>query len=437
MSTGRKDAPVPNATSSTHRRRWSLGLGFVAVLLALFAAAVPSASAAGGEISGTMVDADDNPIAGVSFQVTNAAGFTGSATSNKQGEWTVAIPDTGQYVVTIDTATLPAGVTLTDPERTSLTVTLLSTSKTVAFPVGEANTTTESFTDRLLQLASDGLVFGLVIALAGVGLSMIFGTTGLTNFAHGEIVTLGALATFVFNNMLGLPFILAAALGVLSCGLFGALNDWGLWKPLRKKGVSLIAMLVVSIGFGILLRYIYLFFFGGDTESYASYSGQAGLVFGPIDITPKALVGSLVAVIALVLTMLWLNLTKNGKASRAVSDNPALASASGINVERVINQVWIIGAALAGLAGTIYSLSVGVNWLEGFQLLLLVFAGVVLGGLGTALGAIVGSLIVGVLLQVSTLFIPTELKTVGALAIMIIILLVRPQGLLGRRERVG
>ncbi len=423
------------------RRRWPALLLLLGVLTACFGLLAAPGNAAKedltGEISGVMRDAQGQPIAGVSFQVTNASGFTGSDISNRQGEWVVPIPGPGQYVVSLDPATLPAGVTLTNPERTSLTVSLLSNSKTVAFPTGAADTTRESFLDRFLQLAVDGLVFGLVIALAGVGLSMIFGTTGLTNFAHGEIVTLGALATFVFNNFIGLPFPLAVALAVVVCGLFGALNDWGLWKPLRKKGVSLIAMLVVSIGLGILLRYIYLFFFGGDTEQYASYSGQPGLALGPVDITPKVIIGSVVAILALVLTMMWLGLTRNGKASRAVSDNPALASASGINVERVINQVWIIGAALAGLSGALYSMSVGVNWLEGFQLLLLVFAGVVLGGLGTALGAIVGSLVVGVLLQISTLFLPTEMKTVGALLIMIIILLIRPQGLLGRRERVG
>lgn len=428
------------ATAVSAPRRWPAVLILLSVLAALFTLSAAPALAAeeeGAEIRGTMLDPAGQPIPGVSFQVTNAAGFNGDDTTNKQGQWVVPIPGPGQYVVTIDTTTLPEGVTLTDPEKTSLTVNLLSSSKTVAFPTGESSTVRESFLDRFLQLASDGLVFGLIIALAGVGLSMIFGTTGLTNFAHGEIVTLGAIATFVFNNMLSLPFPLAVALGVLVCGAFGALNDLALWRPLRRKGVSLIAMLVVSIGFGIFLRYVYLFFFGGDTEQYASYSGQAGLALGPVDITPKVIVGSIVAVIALILTMMWLALTKNGKASRAVSDNPALASASGINVERVINQVWIIGAALAGLAGSLYSMSVGVNWLEGFQLLLLVFAGVILGGLGTALGAIVGSLVVGVLIQVSTLFIPTEMKTVGALAIMIIILLIRPQGLLGRRERVG
>jgi neutral amino acid transport system permease protein len=411
---------------------------FIAVLAGvLIAGATGSARAAGGEINGTMTTPDGQPIAGVQFQVSNAKGFTGSATSGKDGKWVVAIPGPGQYTVTIVPATLPSGVSLTNPDKTQLTVTLLSTTKTVSFPTGAASNEVESKWDRLQQLTVDGLAFGLVIALAGVGLSMIFGTTGLTNFAHGELITLGAIGTLVFNNFLGLPFVLAAAMSLICCALFGALQDLGLWRQLRHKGVSLIAMLVVSIGFGILLRYIYLFFMGGETQQYASYSGQAGLTFGPVDITPKVVIGSVVAILALLATLAWLGLTRTGKASRAISDNPALASASGIHVERVINLVWTVGAALAGLAGIIYSMSVGVNWLEGFQMLLLVFASVILGGLGTAVGALVGALVVGVLIQVSTLIIPTEMKTVGALVIMIIILLIRPQGILGRAERVG
>jgi len=141
--------------------------------------------------------------------------------------------------------------------------------------------------------------------------------------------------------------------------------------------------------------------------------------------------------VALLATILWLQRSRKGKASRAISDNPALASASGIDVEQVISRVWIIGAALAALSGIVFSLNNGVNWLQGFQLLLLVFAGVVVGGLGTAYGALLGSLIVGVLIQMSTLFIPPELKNLGALVVLIAILLVRPQGILGRAERIG
>jgi branched-chain amino acid transport system permease protein len=143
------------------------------------------------------------------------------------------------------------------------------------------------------------------------------------------------------------------------------------------------------------------------------------------------------AVVLLALTFWWLGKTQSGKATRAVADNPALASASGINVEKVITTVWVIAAGLGGYAGIMFALSNGVSWQLGVQLLLLIFAGVILGGLGTATGALIGSLIVGVFIQLSVLFIPSELKYVGALVVLIIVLLIRPQGILGRKERVG
>lgn len=145
----------------------------------------------------------------------------------------------------------------------------------------------------------------------------------------------------------------------------------------------------------------------------------------------------MVAAIALVLVAVALLRTRIGKATRAVADNPALASSSGINVNRVISVVWTVGAALAGMCGFILALSIQVNYQMGQLLLLLVFASVTLGGLGTVWGAVLGSLVVGIFIEVSTLVIPAELKNAGALFVLIIILLVRPQGLLGRRERVG
>ena len=126
-----------------------------------------------------------------------------------------------------------------------------------------------------------------------------------------------------------------------------------------------------------------------------------------------------------------------GKASRAVADNPALASSSGIEVERVIRAVWILGATLASFAGIMVTVNQGVSFVMGQDLLLLIFAAVTLGGLGTINGALVGSVVIGVSIQLSTLFIPTELKYVGALVILILILLVRPQGILGKKGRIG
>ena len=137
------------------------------------------------------------------------------------------------------------------------------------------------------------------------------------------------------------------------------------------------------------------------------------------------------------LTILALQYTRLGKATRAVSDNPALAASSGINVDRVISIVWILGAALAALSGVLLGLTQGFDFQLGFKILLLVFAAVTLGGLGTIWGALVGSLIIGLFVELSTLWVPVELKFVGALMVLIIVLLVRPQGILGKAQRIG
>lgn len=418
-------------------RRLLLALSAVAFTLwALLGAA--TVAAADGEVVRGVIKADGEGIPGVSLNVSDEAGFTQNTSTDQEGKWRVEVPGPGEYTVVLDTNTLPEGVELTDPERTSTDVSVRGGQKrSVLFPTGEARTASESTADRALQLTVDGLVFGLTIALAAVGLSLIFGTTGLTNFSHGELVTFGALMAYVFNNIVGLPFLVAAAGAVLAGGLFGYLQDRFFWRWLRHRGTGLIAMLVISIGLGILLRYVYLFFFGGSTQQFASYNGQPGIAFGPVDITPKALIAATVAVVVLSSTVAWLKLTRVGKASRAIADNPALASASGIDVNRVISIIWMVGAGLAALAGLTYSLSYGISWIQGFGILLLTFAGVTLGGLGTAVGAIVGSIVVGTMIQLSTLFIPSELKNIGALAVLIIILMIRPQGILGRSERVG
>jgi neutral amino acid transport system permease protein len=265
---------------------------------------------------------------------------------------------------------------------------------------------------------------------------MIFGTTGLTNFAHGELVTLGALVAWFISDA-GVPLVAAAAITVLLAGGLGWAQDAGFWRPLRRRGTGLIAMMIISIGLAIFIRYLFLFVFGGETRSYAQYSAQAGMRFGPVSLAPRDIWAIAICLVVIVGISLALVRTRIGKATRAVADNPALAAASGIDVDRVITVVWVAGTALASLAGILLGLSQQVNYQMGFQSLLLMFAAVVLGGLGTAWGALIGAIVVGVFIQVSTLVIPPELKNAGVLAVLIVILLVRPQGILGRRERVG
>lgn len=425
-------------------------LGLLAAIAALFLAAGPAHAVDSG-LRGTIKDpATEAGIAGVVISV-EGNGFTGSAMTDSQGKWSVVVPGAGEYTVALDQTTLPEGLTVADQARAKATVKVFDGKmkvqifKLASGTPGEAGTATVPTDDapaskwsQLPQLTVDGILFGIVIALAAVGLSLVYGTTKLTNFAHGELITLGGMLAYFFGSVVGLPFILSAILAVLAGA---AIGGWGqnryLWRPLRRRGTGLIAALVVSIGLGLLLRYFFLFIFGGQTRQFDEYAGQAGMAIGPVLITPKDLVAALVGAALIAGTTVWLLKSKAGKATRAVADNPALASASGIEVEKVISSVWILGAGLASFSGIMLGLQVGISWQTGFGLLFLVFAGSVLGGLGTAFGAIVGSLIVGVLVQVSTLVIPTELKYVGALLVLILILLVRPQGLLGKAERVG
>jgi branched-chain amino acid transport system permease protein len=196
-------------------------------------------------------------------------------------------------------------------------------------------------------------------------------------------------------------------------------------------------MMIVSIGLAIFLRNLYQYLFGSNPESYSEYATLSPLDWMPVPMTAVGLATIVTCVVVLVAVSVALQRTRTGKATRAVADNPALASSSGIDVDRVISVVWIVGTALAGLSGFLLGLTQQVEYQMGLKILLLVFAAVTLGGLGTIWGAMLGSLIVGVFIEVSTVVIPSELKNVGALAILIIILLVRPQGLLGRAERVG
>jgi branched-chain amino acid transport system permease protein len=253
-------------------------------------------------------------------------------------------------------------------------------------------------------------------------------------------VTFGALVCWYLNFEAGIPLLWAAPLAIVLGGAASGLLDRGLWRPLRTRGTGLIAMLVVSIGLSLLLRYLFLYQFGGRTRPFAEYGRQRQVDFlglGLVGITPKDMVSIGISVVVLVTVALLITRTRMGKAMRAVADNPDLAASSGIDVQRVISVVWIVGGALAALGGVLVGLGEEVSWQMGFQLLLLMFAGITLGGLGTAFGALVGGFVIGLFINLSTLIVPTEMKNVGALLVLVLVLLVRPQGILGRAERVG
>lgn len=405
-------------------------------------------------VIGCMADTSKKPatpVSGVDITVEDdQKAVVGKGTSNADGRFDIPLGDTldvlgRTYVVKIDESTLPEGSGLRDPNQLALEVsTNLEADISITFPIGEVAGETGTAT-QALQLLVGGIVFSLLLAMAALGLSMIFGTTGLTNFAHGELITFGALVAFTVDSLPGEIRVggadITVVVGVIAAfvvsGLFGWLQDRILWAPLRKRGTGLIAMMIISIGLSIFLRNVYQYFAGGDTRNYSQFSSPKPYEIGPILITSKDLIVIALSATVLVLATLALQRTRTGKAMRAVADNPALAASSGINVERVISVVWIGGAALAGLSGVLLGLTQGFDYQIGFKILLLVFAAVTLGGLGTIWGAILGSFIIGIFIEVSTLVIPAELKFVGALVVLIVVLLFRPQGLLGRAERVG
>ena len=305
----------------------------------------------------------------------------------------------------------------------------------------------------MLDQLGNGLLLGIIISVASVALSLLYGVTRIVNFAHGEIIALGAIATLFFSSPidyrvlfldkfspLGLNFALSCILAVIICGLFGGLLEVILFRPLRKGNVGNIAVLVVTIGLSIFIRHLYLLFATGKVQNFPLelQRRQTYLFF---DMTPRNLKVLIAGILVMILIGLLLTYTKLGKAMRAVRDSEELSSVSGINSDNIILITWISSSMLAGLAGVFQAIINDVRWNMGFLILLLIFAGTVLGGIGTSFGAMVGGFIIGILVQVSV-GLPfmeghTEAKNAVALGIMIVILLFRPQGIFGQKERIS
>ena len=385
-------------------------------------------------IRGTITN-EKLPVAGVQLHVTGN-GFDGTATTDADGKWVVEVSKKGVYDVEIVLDSLPKGVGLRDPDKSVRQADLSIVNVAgILFPLGKDTRVVQSFGDQLVVRLWSGLNLGLLLAVAAIGISLIFGTTGLNNFAHGEMLTFGALLTWVFYANMNLPILLVAILVLALGGLFGYSQDALVWKPLRKKRVGLNQMMIVSIGFSIVIRYVLLIIFGGETK-VVSGSFQS-VQLGPIVTTMSSIVSMGVSLITLGAVAYFLTRTRIGKATRAVSDNAPLAASTGIDVERIIRIVWVVAGALTALAGLLYGLQFQANWLTGFQILLLLFASVTLGGLGTALGATVGAMIIGFVVELSVLVIPADLKYAASLIILVLVLLVRPQGVLGKKQRIG
>ncbi|GAA4074018.1 hypothetical protein GCM10023065_30920 [Microbacterium laevaniformans] len=203
---------------------------------------------------------------------------------------------------------------------------------------------------------------------------------------------------------------LGGGLAVVVMAALGWVQDAGLWKPLRRRRLSLTQMMIVSIGLSIALQYVVQLWIGAGTVRIDKSNPTTVTIFG-VTLTIQSYVAMGIAIVAIAAVGLGLMYTRFGRATRAVSDNPALASASGIDVDKVIRGVWILASGLAGLAGVLLGLVLnGIGWETGGQLLLLLFAAVTLGGLGTAFGAFAGAMVIGLIVELTNIWLPGDLK---------------------------
>jgi neutral amino acid transport system permease protein len=447
----------PTTIVVQRKRPWVVALLAILMALTAFVFLPPSSASAettddGQEVTefylAGVVTFDDQPVEGVVMSI-DGKGFKGETETDAEGKWRLYVPEKAKYTLTVDESTLPDGVivdaSLLPPGTQPISGTTasfevefgLTGTKIMNLFLGEGERVTVSFIDQLLSRLVGGLNFGLLLALASMGAALIYGTTRLSNFAHAEMVTWGGLVALVTTTFWHLPLWVGIAAAVIGGGLFGWALDAGLWRPLRRRGLGVVQLMIVSIGLSLALRYVFQFMIGGGTYQLPGAS-PTPIQFGPISLSYIDIIAMSVSIVVIIAVAFFLTRTRIGKATRAISDNPQLAAASGIDVDKVIRYVWILAGTLAAISGVLWGyFRPGVKWDMGMQMLLLIFAAITLGGLGTAFGALVGSLIVGIAVEVSTLWIPSDLKYASALVVLIVILLVRPQGLLGRRERLG
>jgi branched-subunit amino acid ABC-type transport system permease component len=291
------------------------------------------------------------------------------------------------------------------------------------------------------QLLANGLVTGSVIAIAAVGVSVVYGILRLVNFAYGDLMAFGALIAYGCNGPWRLGMIPSALIAMAATAGLSVALDLALWRPLRARRAGFMSLFLASIGLALVLRQALLLAAGPQPRSYRVDPFKV-YVLGSVRLSQAQLVTIVVAGVAIVAIGVFLARTTLGQTMRALSDDRALAAIAGVNVGRVITYTWILAGLLAGVAGVLAGLvesSFDPNF--GFQLLLPIFAAVVLGGIGSAYGALAGGLALGVAMELSTwpsLFggVNPVYKPVVAFVLLAAALMVRPQGLFGRARVV-
>lgn len=278
----------------------------------------------------------------------------------------------------------------------------------------------------LLQLFYYALVFGAVMALGAIGVSLIFGILRFANFSHGDLMTTGAYIALAMVGWLGWPIWAAVIPAAIATGLIAVILDRLFYRRLRRT--SPVILLIASFGAGLMLRALVQLIFGSGNQVYQTGISIPFRVQGVV-VTPDSLWVLAGAVIMVVLVHLFLSHTRMGKSMRAMSDNMDLALVSGIPAERVIMWTWIAGGVLAAVGGILLGMNTQLHPTMGYRILLPIFAAAIVGGIGRPYGAILGAFIISLAMQYSTLVITPAYQPAVAFAIMLVVLVFRPSGL--------
>ena len=288
---------------------------------------------------------------------------------------------------------------------------------------------------NFIEQLINGLRTGSIYALIAIGYTMVYGIAKMINFAHGDIIMVGAYALYFGVSTLGLPVPLALLLTVVICSVLGILIEKIAYKPLRNAPP--LAVLITAIGMSFFLQSSSLLVFGSTPIPFQSVIPNISIKIGPIAISSITLVTLTVTAIAMVLLTLFINKTKMGSAMRAVSEDRGAAQLMGINANSTISMTFAIGSALAAVAGILYisqyqSMKPTLGALPGIK----AFVAAVLGGIGSIPGAMIGGILLGIIESVSKAYISTELAEAIVFGVLIIVLLFRPSGLLGKKKIV-
>ena len=289
---------------------------------------------------------------------------------------------------------------------------------------------------EFLNTTINGLASGSIYALGAIGLSLVYGILKLVNFAHGDFMTLGGFVAFAINVSAGLPLVVAFLGALVAVAILGIVLEYTVWAPMRRKGAGILQLLLLSIGLAFVMRNLILFIWAGDQRSLDVDQFQVWRPFDYITISAIQVTVIVTAGVVLVAVALMLRTTMVGKSMRALSDSFDLAEVSGVNTRRIVAYTWLLAGSLAGLAGVLAAIYTTLTPNTGWFLLLSIFAAVVLGGIGNAYGALIGGLALGLVEEWSTIFIrPTYKEAIGFL-VLILVLLVRPQGVFGQARTV-